>query len=491
VIIKNQKFFIILLISLAVIARFAFLGRMSFWADELFTMNYFANEEKSIGQILYENVTYPNQSPPLFTLLVHLWLKIFGHRDGWLRTLPASISFLSLMAMLRLFGLMEKNKKVFFIYLSLLCFSGYYLYFGREVRPYGLLLLMAVLNQYYFLKDVKLFYSLTLLVGVYINPFMWLVFISQVFYLWLIRERSKILRVIKLSIPAVILYMPYLIIIGNVFRIYSAFPVFSFLTFRKLVGLFLHLTTGFKVATNVTVENYRYLFANIWFIPCLALTGIILLLVVKMGFERKLRDRIDLFCVVNIIVPILIVAVIYPRRLGPRSLCFIAPFYHFLIIKGMKFYSKKWGYIVLITMFLFINIVSGQNLIMSSINPYVPEDWKSLVRDVEIEGRYLIASNPELDLVRYYSNSSRMIGYDFTQDSTEGWVLIMERIGRSVPSSIAFLLREVEPYPLLSSIRKDPTRELLDKLFEKGDFQGVENYGQRLKVFKFELSQDN
>ena len=149
--IKNYRSFAIFIIFLALIVRFISLDKMSFWSDELVTLNW-ASEEKSVGQILYKNITYPDQSPPLFILLLHMWLKIFGHQDAWLRTLPALISFLSLLAMMRLFSFMGAAMKVFFIYLILISFSGYYLYFGRELRPYGLLLLMAVLNHYCFFR---------------------------------------------------------------------------------------------------------------------------------------------------------------------------------------------------------------------------------------------------------------------------------------------------------------------------------------------------
>jgi uncharacterized membrane protein len=514
---KNYKFFLILVISLGLIVRFVSLGQMSFWSDELLTLN-FADEAKSTGRIVYENLTYPDQSPPLFTLLLHMWMKIFGRDDGGLRTLPALISFLTLLALLRLFGSIcpvrnnqeamqdgrianGMGKRLSLILITMFSFSGYYLYLGRELRPYGLLLLLAALNHYYFLKAASaaplekksptapvrspgVIYSLTLFTGVLVNPFMWLVFISQIFYLWIIRERLKAVKIIKLSIPAVILYLPYLLIIGRQFRIYKSFPVFSRFMLQKFAGLFLHLTTGFKITSNITPESYGYLFTDIWFIPCLVLTGIMLFGIAGMGFKKKLRDRTNLFCFINIVIPVLIVTLVYPRRLGPRTLCIIAPFYHYLAIKGMGLFLKKRGYVAVIALFLFINILSGCNLIMSPVNPYIPEDWKSLVRNVEGEGRYLIATKNELELVRYYAdNTNRFIEYDPRGDVIESRAHIKKSLERRGAYSAGFLLREVRPYPL----SEPPARELSNKLFDIGRFEGIENYGRRLKILKFKI----
>lgn len=61
---RTALIFSLIIISAGIVLRFSSLDRMSFWTDELQTIEW-AHPQKSSGQIIHHNLTLPDQSPPL------------------------------------------------------------------------------------------------------------------------------------------------------------------------------------------------------------------------------------------------------------------------------------------------------------------------------------------------------------------------------------------------------------------------------------------
>jgi len=386
------KAILILLFMIAVILRFAFLGRMSFWADELVTIGW-VGPLHTCKDIIHFIFTSRDQAPPLFPLLLHGWVKLSGIEGGypseaWIRILPVLIGLFCLIFLIRIFvfpwqGLVSIGTFIIF------CFSSFYLYFSREIRPYGFLLLMTLLSTWIFLrlferdkKFDRFLYSLSMLFGVLTNPFMWLVFISHCVYLLILKDKKKFYGIIKLAIPSIATYIPYAFILLRQYKFYGCPPLFSVFMARKTAGLFFHSTLGFNFPTNIVPERYNLLLQHPLFLLSLAsilfVWGLSLIKLPRVCRE----DRLALLSFIHVIVPVILVFFIYPGRLSPRPLVIIAPFFHYLLIRGIFFkrpsqFARSAGIV-----FLALTIFFGFRFITLRINPYFSEDWKGLAREL-------------------------------------------------------------------------------------------------------------
>lgn len=490
---------LILIFITGVMLRFVFLDRISFWSDELQTIEL-ACPLKTSMEIVHRNLTIPDQSPPLFTLLLHAWMKIPNAEEKlypsetWIRFLPALISLFSLFFLVRIFVLPWRGPISVGTCL-IFCLSSFYLYFSREVRPYGLLLLMALLSTWAFLKLLErdrrldsIIYSVSILFGVLTNPFMWLVFISHCVYFLILRDKKKLYRIIILAIPSIVMYLPYMFIILRQFKIYGRPSVFSFFVFKKIAGLFLHLTLGFNFPTNIIPERYSIFLQD----PLFLLSLIIILSV--WGFslikwpEICRDDRLAFLSLIHAIVSVILVFFIYPRRLGPRTLVIIAPFFHYLLVRGIFFKGSLQPAKAAGTIFLGLTLFFGFRFVTHKVNPYIPEDWRGLAREIKMEAQpdaLFVMDSVDNLLLHYYldeSDGANIVTYDVKADISV-WPMLKDSLNGSNYSKIILLRKIVSPYSSLNQ------PHLIEAIFQKLTLQfrleNVQSFGERLSLCTF------
>jgi hypothetical protein len=126
--------------------KFFFSVHEGFWSDELLSLNYALN---SNSQSIYWDNT-----PPLFYFLLKQWLHWLPHDPLGLRSLNLLVSLLvpvvAFFSSGKIFSSSER-----WLYAALLSVSSLSLFFGTEVRVYGLVELVAVWNLSLFLQSVK------------------------------------------------------------------------------------------------------------------------------------------------------------------------------------------------------------------------------------------------------------------------------------------------------------------------------------------------
>lgn len=173
--------------------------------DEPFTI---FNAQKSVRDILIlPSQNEPN--PPLFMLLLHFWIKLFGNSPWSVRILPLIFNALTVV-FIYLTGKRFFNLRVALFAPAMFLFSTYHFYFAMETRAYSLLSLGTVSALYFFLafseddRNRKLLAGLIIsnIVLVYAHYFGWfVVFIQFLATLLYIRDFKKFLR---LMLPLVI-----------------------------------------------------------------------------------------------------------------------------------------------------------------------------------------------------------------------------------------------------------------------------------------------
>lgn len=219
----NRFFFnnwlIVLLLSIGGAARFLELDFQSPWLDEVHTLNEVA-PTLSVKEILnLIEVTEP--APPLYFVVTHYLVKIFGYSTFVIRAFSAILGILGILA-IYLLGTEVFNKKVGILAATLLLFNHFHIYYSQEARMYSLLFLSATMSFYLFSKFVKdpclkfaLLYSLGVTLLIYSQFFGFFVLASQcVLLFFYFFSSNKIIRIalFKYSLIAgiitIILYIP-------------------------------------------------------------------------------------------------------------------------------------------------------------------------------------------------------------------------------------------------------------------------------------------
>ena len=143
----NKYLSCIALICVAVFARFYQIGTESLWLDESYSLR-FSNRS------LLHALTSERTTPPLYYLVLHYWIKVFGQSEVALRSLSAiaSLSAIPLTVYLGkiLFGFRCGLLAAFF-----LSISSFQIYYAQEARAYVFLLPLILSSSILLVKILE------------------------------------------------------------------------------------------------------------------------------------------------------------------------------------------------------------------------------------------------------------------------------------------------------------------------------------------------
>lgn len=124
------------------------LDRQSLWLDEALTV---AVAVRPVGEIVARAAG--NQNPPLYGLVMHLWIAAFGASETSIRTLPVLCSTFAAVGVFLLARRFSGLRAAIF---AAILFTGANLHvqYAREARVYALVTLLAVGSSYAFLALV-------------------------------------------------------------------------------------------------------------------------------------------------------------------------------------------------------------------------------------------------------------------------------------------------------------------------------------------------
>lgn len=135
-----------IILLLNVIIRLSSLSSFSIDMDEPFSVFHAQLDVPDIARILMEG-----NNPPLFEIILHYWIKLFGISAGSVR-FP---SFLFNMGTITFTFLIAKevfNFRVGVFSTLLLSFSSYYILFSQEARTYALLVFLVAVSFYLLIR---------------------------------------------------------------------------------------------------------------------------------------------------------------------------------------------------------------------------------------------------------------------------------------------------------------------------------------------------
>ena len=135
------------IVALAALARFATLDEQSYWYDEAVTVGLIRMD---FGGMLDE-IPDSESTPPLYYVVAWLWAKVFGTGEVGLRSLSAlcGTAFVPVMYAI---GARAVGARVGLIAAALAAFNPLLIWYSQEARAYALLVLLAGLSVYFFVR---------------------------------------------------------------------------------------------------------------------------------------------------------------------------------------------------------------------------------------------------------------------------------------------------------------------------------------------------
>ncbi len=203
----------IFIIAIYLFARFSGLTESCLWFDEIFSVHAATRPWNELVLFVAADLIHP----PLFYVLLKLWISIGGDSVVWLRSLPVFISCLALIPFLLLLGELKVDRLARLVAILFFAVNGSLIKYSQEVRMYSLLMLLGLFSIWLTVRYAKngkgrLPLVLVNLILVYSHYFGWLVVCGGLIYLLI--ENRKLLRSMIYSVGVVFLgFLPWLILV--------------------------------------------------------------------------------------------------------------------------------------------------------------------------------------------------------------------------------------------------------------------------------------
>jgi mannosyltransferase len=216
----QKQYLPITLFLVAFLTKFFFINTRDICLDEPFTIYHAQFPVLDILRLPAQNE--PN--PPLFMLLLHFWIKLFGIDPISVRTLPLLFNSITVVFIYAI------GKRFFNLWTGLLAscifiLSTYHFYFGLETRTYSLLSMGSAIALFNFLSLLQVPNKKTIIYLILVNSiliyshyfgfFILLIqFISAFFYL---NNKKMISSIFIVLLGTGIAFIPMISIVVNQF----------------------------------------------------------------------------------------------------------------------------------------------------------------------------------------------------------------------------------------------------------------------------------
>ena len=197
-----------------VAARLWQLTASCLWFDEIFSIHAARHGWKQMFQFVAADLIHP----PLFYVVLKIWIAVGGESLLWLRLLPVVMSVAAIVPLVFLCRALRLTTFQTNFTVGLLAVNGYLIKYSHEIRMYSLLFFLTCMSLWLFVKFTaaeskvsRVLPALTVvnLLLVYSHYYGWLVvFVEVILISFVRRERGTKLRLTSLLLG--FLYLPWL-----------------------------------------------------------------------------------------------------------------------------------------------------------------------------------------------------------------------------------------------------------------------------------------
>ncbi len=262
----------------------------SVWRDEAFSVLMALRPVSFI-------VSHVSFEPPLYYLLLHFWIKIFGQSEIALRSLSL-VAFAGATGIIISWSEKLFRKHWLSWWLPLFFFfNPMLLYYGMEGRTYGWYILFATLSLWAYTERRWIIFTFATILGFYTHSYFLIVpFVQVIHYMWMHRiqwKKDPMIRALAVSAVCIAPWFVILIrdmsifrhlwyypvdlnlvtsVLGNLFIGYEGTPWYLW-TFTKVLSIPILLFVILALQSHKTRQTAR-LFAAQIFLPLLVVIGI-------------------------------------------------------------------------------------------------------------------------------------------------------------------------------------------------------------------------
>ena len=393
----------------------------SIWRDEAFS---YLLAKQNIFQIL--SLTAKDFNPPLYYLLLHVWMGMFGSSEIIMRTL-SFFFFLGTLYVVGMFllDIFQFSIKEVFISLLLFVLNPLLHYYAFEARMYSLLAFLVTLSFYFLAKKSYRKYALTVILSLYTHYFAIFPLLGHIIFI-LLTDRKSAVQHLKMFVKIGLYFLPWIIFVflskpsfGQSFWI----PPLRLGDILNIPGI---LFTGYE----------RFLGFDYSFLPFISLC--IFGMIVYSFFISHGQKRMNLFLICWIGIPtiiILLISFLKPVFL-PRYMIFITVGLLLSLVYLIHHFPGKLKYLLLIVLMIFsLHYSAYQAVLRNKGDVKTPLlQIKNLMRKGDV---VYVTHEYNFHPAEYYINDQQVYLYGKTYEeipSFVGKVLIpKDRVINSLP----------------------------------------------------------
>lgn len=147
----EDNYLLLLIILLGAVLRLYNLGGESIWIDEAVTSQV---AELNVSELIGWMISNNDNNPPLYYMLMHFWVSLFGHSEFSLR-FPSAIVGTGSIFMIYAGGKLVLNRATALLASLILSVSVFHIEYSQEARSYSLMAFLTLCSFYFFLKTLS------------------------------------------------------------------------------------------------------------------------------------------------------------------------------------------------------------------------------------------------------------------------------------------------------------------------------------------------
>ncbi|MCM3872665.1 MAG: glycosyltransferase family 39 protein [Pyrinomonadaceae bacterium] len=206
---------IFILVSIVVVfigARLWGLTSSCLWFDEVFSVHAARHEWSQLLGFVAADIIHP----PLFYVLLKVWISIGGESLFWVRLFPVLTSIFVIFPFILFSRELRLGATEIKLALLLMAVNGYLIKYAQEVRMYSLLLFFTACSLWLFVRFFNATQARKYLVAlsainlllIYTHYFGWLVVAAEAVFL-VLRERDKLLDFLIAAAVLLLCFSPW------------------------------------------------------------------------------------------------------------------------------------------------------------------------------------------------------------------------------------------------------------------------------------------